>query len=227
MYHSNYEAFYNKNKHLFDEDTIYASQDGLYFIILKLLNNSIDNEDRPNIKYPSTAMYRTDKAYVVKILNKFEDEEIFVIDNKLHYEEDCCVLSKFDMNLYRCNTDGIKYFKSPECAYYYELNNFKLTGNYKRWHENGQLAIETTIENGLLHGKCESYHNNGYLFRDVNFNKGKEDGYYFEYDCDGNLVITGQFKDGYEEGYFTYYEGSVAYTEYYEKGEKIFEQKYT
>src|SRR5690606_3956181 len=71
------------------------------------------------------------------------------------------------------------------------------TGEFKRWHPNGQLAQDFAFNQfGIRDGEQKYYHENGQLAVQVSVEEGKEDGALKRYDSNGQLTQTAQFNDG-------------------------------
>jgi len=54
------------------------------------------------------------------------------------------------------------------------IHNGKKEGVYKRYYENGQVAIEINYINGKMNGIYKTYHSNGQLFQEGNYIDGKK-----------------------------------------------------
>ena len=152
--------------------------------IIELL---IDKSDKNNLGrrvYDSNyAKYRTEKAFVTRIYNKWDNQnEISEIrsdfDSKFIYRR-----GQFISELHYNNNDddevyveGIHFYLTEEAAYYhnfhYFLGNGIYTGEYKSYFDDGKLKC-----------KCQYY-------------AGKIDGLYLEYNNSGTLVSRYHIKDG-------------------------------
>jgi antitoxin component YwqK of YwqJK toxin-antitoxin module len=76
----------------------------------------------------------------------------------------------------------------------------KLHGDYRRYHENGQLLVETKYSNGELNGSYKEWREDGMLKTKTTYKDGLEDGLYEMYNKNGGLFIKSHFKDGYMYG---------------------------
>ena len=73
--------------------------------------------------------------------------------------------------------------KSKNCNY----ENGKLHGEYKEYHVNGALKLQTQYKEGIQYGETKSFYNNGNIYREVNFVNGEYEGEIKEYFKNGNL----------------------------------------
>ncbi len=77
---------------------------------------------------------------------------------------------------------------------YFELNGEK-HGEYKAYHQNGNLRISRNYVDGILHGQCIWYYENGKILDIYNYVNGSREGEYNSYDNTGKLEKHGFFKD--------------------------------
>ena len=79
----------------------------------------------------------------------------------------------------------------------YQIENGNHHGFFKRYHDNGELRVETRFKNGLqLDGEVVSYHDNGSKARVVNLVNQLKQGEYREWYPNGKLKLIGVYKDG-------------------------------
>lgn len=102
-------------------------------------------------------------------------------------------------------------------------------GEWKEFHENGQVKSIGKYVNGIKVGEWKYYFANGKMFengkydkkgkeegkwmwyfangklrRESNFYNGLEDGYFIEYDDSGAVITKGQYTEGLKEGIWVY-----------------------
>lgn len=76
----------------------------------------------------------------------------------------------------------------------------KLHGDYRRYHKNGKLMVETKYSNGEIHGSYKEWREDGMLKTETTYKNGFENGLYVMYNKNGGLLIKSYFKDGYMYG---------------------------
>lgn len=100
------------------------------------------------------AKFRCDKAYVVRICNKYTGEEIDSItskfDSKFIYKEGNYIQAlDYNENVNAICTTGIHFYCSKEAAYYHDFEvHDHFTGVYKNWDDDGKLLNKTYYING-------------------------------------------------------------------------------
>lgn len=81
----------------------------------------------------------------------------------------------------------------------YEMGRF--VGEYRLYHENGQLKQRGTYVDNEMKGDWETFYDNGQLKERVHFAENMENGPFIEYHRNGNLAAEGAYIDGdYEHG---------------------------
>lgn len=126
--------------------------------------HTITNEDRSSVVDKNTAKHRADKLKVHLIINLHDGStstERLVNCTKDHetvYAIGSIVEpDSFDPDLESVCSNGIHYFRSIECAYFYDFDPIynKYTGIFKAWYDNGMLMIKCTILDGKFNGLYE------------------------------------------------------------------------
>jgi antitoxin component YwqK of YwqJK toxin-antitoxin module len=132
-----------------------------------------------------------------------------------------------------------------------KLENGERTGEWKFYHENGQLESIVKYENGFMGetkyydengqlsligkfeneeatGEWKSYYENWQLFDIGKYENGKKTGEWKIYDKNGQLKEIGKFENGKETGEWKYYleNGRLYLIEKYENGEPTEGRKY-
>ena len=77
----------------------------------------------------------------------------------------------------------------------------QFTGEYRLYHDNGELKQKGTYRNNAMTGPWETYYDNGQLKERVQFEGNMENGPFIEYHRNGKLAAEGAYKEGdYEHG---------------------------
>lgn len=69
-------------------------------------------------------------------------------------------------------------------------------GEYKRWHNNGQLYIHCFYKNNKIHGEYTEWCDNGQMYKHLFYKKDKRCGEYKRWLRNGELVHHCLYKDG-------------------------------
>jgi antitoxin component YwqK of YwqJK toxin-antitoxin module len=176
-------------------------------IILLIPSDAITNKDRYTIIYPIYAKYRCNKAYVIDIIDMYENEYDIAISfyskNKLIYEKNKIVISDFDNNIIQENSNGIHYFIDKELALNYKIpilyQEWKHEDNiYKDYYGNGQLCkkIKYYLDDNkdIIYKNIQEYFINGQIKKDYNLAINKYDGLYREWYKDGIMKTRITYK---------------------------------
>lgn len=154
-----------------------------------------------------------------------EDSIILIYDTKSrsiihkgHFDK-----GKRDGFWFKENKDGTKVYE----------RNYKsgfLVGDYKDYHENGNLKIEKSYnDRGIPEGPVKIYHSNGKLYQDGMFDtKGKKVDRWNSYNEYGIRTAVENYLSDYRHGYSEYYnsKGKIMSKGYYKFGKKIGEWSY-
>ena len=84
-------------------------------------------------------------------------------------------------------------------------------GEFKKYHENGQLKISGFMKKGKYHGLIKEYIKDGSIFTITNYKFGIMDGIHEMYHENGQLEIKGTMKDDKPNGYNEYYDSMDNY----------------
>ena len=79
-------------------------------------------------------------------------------------------------------------------------------GEYKEYHDNGQLSFETNMENGIPEGKWLEYHENGQLLKEGFREYDHWEGKYVEYYENGKICKEGYMKGSHWDGEYKYFD---------------------
>ena len=167
-------------------------------IKLSIPHDALTNKDRDTIIDPKYAKYRCNRAYVVYIIDMYENEYdkaiSFYSKNKLLYEKNKIVLSNFDKDIIQENSNGIHYFTDKELALNYNIpilyQEWKDENDiYKDYYGNGQLhkKIKYYLDDNkkIIYKNVQEYYINGQIKKDYNLDINKYDGLYREWYKDG------------------------------------------
>lgn len=75
-----------------------------------------------------------------------------------------------------------------------------MEGEYKWWHENGNLWVHACKIDGKLEGECKEWHDNGQLMTCSFYRDGKIEGKYETYYENGSPQLREFYKQGIREG---------------------------
>ena len=78
------------------------------------------------------------------------------------------------------------------------LNGFEGEGEYKLWHDNGQLWAHCHHKNDKLDGEYKAWWKNGQLEEHCHYKNGEFDGEYKSWLENGQLYVLRYYKDGKE-----------------------------
>lgn len=160
-----------------DPNIIYMSLHCRYLVFLEKLQMTKTNENRKGILCNENALYFGDVFKIVLIIDKLDATNVIKTIESFTTGE---IIGTFNML-------KIKYFKSPKCAFYFNLFNQKFVGEFKSWYSNGANHVNCTYntnfeldglfiewydnkdkkkqikyKNGLLHGEYILYHRSYY-----------------------------------------------------------------
>ena len=185
------------------------------------------------------AKYRCDRAYVNRIYNKFTKDEIKSIqsdhnNNFIYQTGQIVTVSDYDTNNDNICARGIHFYLSEQAAYYHNINEGSIDGEYKYWDCNGQLAKKCKYVNNKREGLYEIWNKYGQLIIRYNFIDGQREGVCEKWYDNGqskevcnyvNGWINGSYNEWYENGQLKivseYINGKIngLYKEWYENGQ--------
>jgi antitoxin component YwqK of YwqJK toxin-antitoxin module len=207
------------NYYVEDDQFVYKSCESEWIVILRKLKDTITNENRWDIVNIKFAKFRANKLEVVLIINKNDPTIITKQISNSNYKSkitykvgEIVIINDYDMNLSNVCSTGIHYFKTIECAYYFD-NEKKCIGNYKKWFNDGTLCKQCYYDqNNNLIGDYNEWFDNGNYKKKCNYKDG---------------LLNGEYKEWYRSSFFlyrcitsTYLNGNLEGTFYmwYEKG---------
>ena len=129
-------------------------------ITLEIPQDARTNCYRNDIVDPSKALYRCDKAFVIKIQDdtkEYTKATSLFSDRKLHY-----VVGKeiyepnYNEDIHQVSTEGIHFCLDKERALLYGLESVT-NGMYQKWYDNGHKQIKCSFYNDELDGLYEEW----------------------------------------------------------------------
>ncbi len=207
---------------------ITSTKDGKRALVTLKIDVSNTNLYRKDIVDKLHAKYRCDKATVVAITICDTDEPVTCAYSSMYKDKRIKYVVGEDVVEPSYNNDinvvcgeGIHFFLSKEVAMLYGLDKVengeyrqwhdngqlmdlsmyvegKLNGEYKRWWSNGQLWEQTTYAEGTLHGEYKLWWDNGQLRFQTTYVSGKCHGEYKRWYDNGQLYIQKTYVNGKE-----------------------------
>ena len=178
--------------------TAYKAASGC-IVELTIPLGSLTNIGREDVADPKHAMFRTNKALVMKIYDKDTKEELLSTwsdyDSKFEYVVGKTVepTKEYDPNPDNVFTYGIHFFLTKEAAYDYAWDSVE--GLYRSWYANGRLSEMGMIKNELQDGEWKEWYRNGKLHEIQNWVNGCISGLWEEWDEDEDLHAIDFFED--------------------------------
>jgi antitoxin component YwqK of YwqJK toxin-antitoxin module len=206
---------------------IYKSA-GFFLITMKLLDDSRTNLERENIVSKDHAQFRTDKACVISIQNKYTNEFTQSVksdyDINFVYKKGSIVnVNNFEKDINVVHGKGIHFFLTKECAFFYNIDRNKYNGNIKVWYVSGVLKESSEWNEGKKDGRCESWYDNGNPYRFENFINGLRDGDYEDWHITGHTWEKSEWQGGMRHGMCTIWfsDGRIAERSKFAFGKRI------
>jgi antitoxin component YwqK of YwqJK toxin-antitoxin module len=167
-------------------------------VILDIPSESIHNLNRTNIVDKQFAKYRCSYAIIKEIIDlktnqKINEAQSMYDKNFKYYVDQKVVPNTFDTNLENVCSSGIHFFLDKYRAELYE--QILTNGEYKEWHENGQLIKHYFYKDDKFDGEYKDWHSNGQLYIHCFYKDGKLDGEYKEWHDNGQLIKHHFYKD--------------------------------
>lgn len=209
------------NDHILHSANIVFKSCYNYIVVLKMLDDTITNENRLDVVDSKHAKFRANKLFTKMIISKFTGDLITEVYNTTYKNKKILykvgkviIIDNYDLDGEQICSTGIHYFKSIESAYYYETCNN--CGNFKKWYDNGRIEMEYEIYtkcdsdgHSIIYEKRKSWNRAGYLEIVCNYKDNKLHGKYTSFDETGlvrvkcnykNNVLHGKYKKWYSNG---------------------------
>lgn len=172
-----------------------SAKDYIIKLELSIDDSVFTNMDRI-VKNKEHAKYRCNKARVVQIYNKHNNQKINSIssDHDFHFiynVGDIVEVYDYDKNTDNTCSNGIHFYLTEETAYYHELLRYcqKYTGEYKSWYDDGGISRQCVYLDGMMHGKCIDWYKNGKIHRYSTCENGEQIGEYIMWHDNGNIAV--------------------------------------
>ena len=139
------------------------------------------------------AKYRCKQACVVKIYNKFTNEEINYVKSDynpsvIYKKGKYITIAEYDNDINKICTHGIHFYLTKEAAYFHNIDEkMILDGEYKIWFDNGLLCKRYNYVNGKKEGLYESFYDNGQILDRCNYINGKKEGLHEIWNNNGQI----------------------------------------
>ena len=211
-------------------------------ITLEIPEDAITNVKRSNIAKAKTAIYRANKATIIKIEDsdgKTYNEAVSYNFVKKYTIDEKLVCHDFDMNLDDTYGNGIDFVLTKRLAEtynLYKLDNGVLTeywndGNkyvemtfvngskttYDKWYDNGNKYKHAKYLNGKLNGLQRMWYGNGNKRKETKYLNDKLNGLHHEWYENGRKKFEATYVNNKIEGVATWW---------YENGNKEYENTY-
>lgn len=189
-------------------------------ITLEIPDDACTNLSRTNVAVKETAMYRANKAKVLKIEDIEGTTYTTAITNyraPFHYTVGEYVEEPtFDRSLENVSKEGIHFFLDKHVAELFELEKVE-NGIFIGWHPNGHIMHETTFVNGIRHGLTRLRLDTGQLWFETSYVNGDLEG-----------VVTTWYKNGQKATEILHRDGKMdgLFQGWYENGKKQCETMY-
>lgn len=172
-------------------------------VTMRLLPDSITNEERAGVTNPNFAKFRTNKVKVVSIIDpntmERKNKARSLCDSTFTYMVDSTIVVHFNIDIDKVCSSGIHYFKTREAALsWYYLHHEKIEGKHVAYNDNGgktykfvysdkkQVESVSYYPNGKKHCKRryndagiekeEGWYDNGQKAYEDNYENGKKRG---------------------------------------------------
>lgn len=212
------------SKFLNDARYVFKSLNGQYMAVMTLHDHTKHNETRYTVKNMEQAKHRASGVNVVLIFDKFDPvrsvESVtttFAGIPTTYTVDQTTLADSYDTNIANADSGGIFYYRTMDCAFYYNLEMLNYTGEYYDWHYNGLLKEKGMLTNGRKSGYWEDFYGNGQLCTKSVYSNDKLNGEYYEFFENGNKSEIGYFVNDVPVGF------SVGW---HENGEKASEGNY-
>jgi antitoxin component YwqK of YwqJK toxin-antitoxin module len=173
-----------------------------WLIIMEKLDDTISNEERNDVFDKKYAMFRCNKIKVIeifnandpelkkdKIINMYENSENKQLTYTTYEINKIVHPDSYNEDINQVYSNGIHYFKTIDCAYFYEVTPIMHSGPVTKWHENGRVYLTGKYLNGLETGKWIGFYDNGDVRCIGEYKNGLENGKWtLFYPYDGSLL---------------------------------------
>lgn len=137
-----------------------------YYLLKVEIRDDIYPHLKDSYKYPDYGLYYT-KNFII----------LSITDMKTKMERTS--LKKYKVNHCYMEKDTFKYYKLEEVALsavlmdYIKKGYFNVSGEFKSYHDNGEVKLHYYHNNGIIDGEYLEYTNEGILIRNLYYVNGK------------------------------------------------------
>lgn len=177
-------------------------------VVMSFLPDTKTNESRTLDKKPGhemTAKYRADKLKVELIFDKLSPTTLLgaIASTAYHKKSmyivgETVIADEFDENLDNVCSNGIHYYRSLDCAFYFQFDRIVkgYDGPFFCWHGNGAVKWQATYVNGTENGKCVEWDKFGNILKEMDCADGAIHGQVVTWNPDGFKVSIEHYVDG-------------------------------
>lgn len=223
---------YINSKYLYKKCIDCEDQDKsrIWLIILEKLIDSKTNEKRKNVANKKYAKFRANKLNIVEIIN-INSPDITKTqithkcgDSKVIYKVGSTICSShYDENIEHVRTNGVHYFKTIDCAYFYKDIPIDHSGPIYNWYNDGRKAYEGYYLEGIKTGKWIFWYGNGDVKCQGEYKNGLQEGkwkFWYENKQKSFLKRLTNKNRKHVKGIFLKGEKTGKWTFWYENGKK-------
>jgi antitoxin component YwqK of YwqJK toxin-antitoxin module len=194
-----------------DPDSVYRMCNHHYLVIMQKTPETRTNEARNDVVDPKCAKFRANILNVILIINVLDGKIINTIKiteqgsiNGVEMTIGCCIESNRYDNKLSIYSHGIYYYNSIEPAFYRRTVPEKYTGQWIRYHDNGNKSIRANYIDGKKEGVWLHWEEAGYLSHGETYLNDKEHGDWVSW-CGDVKICKGVYVDGKRQGIWTYW----------------------
>lgn len=173
-------------------------------ITIEIPEDAYTNLNRNSVVVRETAMYRCNKAKVLKIEDKY-GVEYYTAETKAYRTTytlgETLFIQDYDMNVEETCAPGIHFFLDKTVAELYNNPDTFRNGHYREWYSNGQMSREGYYYNSKKVGVWSGWHTNGQLQNKHVYDiKGRKHGVFLNCHDNGHPYLEGRFDRGNQIG---------------------------
>jgi antitoxin component YwqK of YwqJK toxin-antitoxin module len=189
-----------------DLSSISDKRDDRWLVIMKKTNNTKTNEARSNIPNEECTKYAKFRANELEVVEIFDAKNPYTTQsyiihsyglNKIKYKVGEIVKAdKYNDDIDAVCTNGIHYFKTIQCAYYYRNIPEDYTGVWFEWYDNGTIKSYYNYKNGEKSGSFIEFHENGVKSIIGCYKSGNKTNKWTYYNKYGDITQESVYKSG-------------------------------
>lgn len=193
-----------------DSDCVFKMCNHQYLIIMQKTPDTRTNEARQDVADPKCAKFRANILNVILIINVLDGkivDTINITDIESMVGEATIgqplESERFDNNL-SLYSYGIYYYNSIEPAFYRRCVPENYTGQWIKYHDNGNRSTRAHYVDGKKEGTWWHWEEAGYLSYKETYLNDKENGDWISW-CGDTKICKGVYVDGKRQGVWTYW----------------------